>query len=127
MRGAYALGADATAILMHRAAFDHADARSQIMRLPGVSGVEDIRSWRLCSHLVVCTAHVQVEMERLEDTQPLQADIERLLADRFRVRHMTIHFETRGMAGGHSHRFKHEHEADDPHGHEHDPGHRQTP
>jgi hypothetical protein len=89
--------------------------------------VEDIRSWRLCSHLVVCTAHVQVEMERLEDTQPLQADIERLLADRFRVRHMTIHFETRGMAGGHSHRFKHEHEADDPHGHEHDPGHRQTP
>jgi cobalt-zinc-cadmium efflux system protein len=119
VRGAYQLGADATAILMHRAAFDHAEARRQLMLLPGVSGVEDIRSWRLCSHLVVCTAHVQVEVERLEDTEPLLAAIQKLLADRFRVRHVTVHFETRGMAGGHSHRFVHENDADEHHGHSH--------
>lgn len=119
VRGAYALGSDATAILMHRAAFDHAEARRRMLELPGVSGVEDIRSWRLCSHLVVCTAHVQVDVERLEDTQPLLAAIEDLMADQFRVRHMTVHFETRMMAGNHSHRFVHEHEADEHHGHEH--------
>jgi cobalt-zinc-cadmium efflux system protein len=122
VRGAYSLAADATAILMHRAAFDHAEARRQLMRLPGVSGVEDIRSWRLCSHLVVCTAHVQVDVERLEDTQPLLSAIEEVLADRFRVRHVTVHFETRDMAGGHSHRFVHEHDADDHHGHGHGNG-----
>ena len=119
VRGAYGLAADATGILMHRAAFDHAEARRQLMLLPGVSGVEDISSWRLCSHLVVCTAHVQVEVERLEDTPPLMAEIEQLLAEKFRVRHVTVHFETRHMAGGHSHRFVHEHEAGDPHGHAH--------
>jgi Co/Zn/Cd efflux system component len=119
VRGAYSLGADAVAILMHRAAFDHAEARRQLMLLPGVSGVEDIRSWRLCSHLVVCTAHVQVEVERLEDTQPLMAAIQEVLADKFRVRHMTVQFETRVMAGEHSHRFVHEHEAGEHHGHSH--------
>jgi cobalt-zinc-cadmium efflux system protein len=119
VRGAYGLAADAIAILMHRAAFDHAEARRQLLLLPGVSGVEDIRSWRLCSHLVVCTAHVQVEVERLEDTQPLLAAIQRVLADKFRVRHVTVHFETKVMAGEHSHRFVHEHEADEHHGHGH--------
>jgi cobalt-zinc-cadmium efflux system protein len=119
VRGAYGLAADAIAILMHRAAFDHAQARVQLMLLPGVCGVEDIRSWRLCSHLVVCTAHVQVDVERLEDTQPLLAAIQRVLADKFRVRHVTVHFETKGMAGEHSHRFVHEHETDEHHGHGH--------
>ncbi|MDR3670292.1 MAG: cation diffusion facilitator family transporter [Holophaga sp.] len=119
MRGAYGLAADAIAILMHRAAFDHAEARRQLMLLPGVLGVEDIRSWRLCSHLVVCTAHVQVAVERLEDTQPVELAIERVLTEKFRVRHLTVHFETRLMAGEHSHRFVHEHEADDHHGHSH--------
>jgi cobalt-zinc-cadmium efflux system protein len=119
VRGAYSLGADAISILMHRSAFDHAEARRQLMLLPGVQGVEDIRSWRLCSHLVVCTAHVQVAVERLEDTQPLMAAIEEVLADKFRVRHMTVHFETKVMAGEHSHRFVHEHEADEHHGHSH--------
>jgi len=131
VRGAFELGSEATGILMHRAAFDHGEARRQLMLLPGVSGVEDIRSWRLCSHLVVCTAHVQVEVERLEDTQPLLAGIEELLADQFKVRHVTVHFETRGMAGGHSHRFVHEHEADEHHGHNHGPdaqhGHNRGP
>ena len=119
VRGAYGLAADAIGILMHRAAFDHGEARRQLMQLPGVSGVEDIRSWRLCSHLVVCTAHVQVEVERLEDTQPLMEAIEQVLAGHFRVRHVTVHFETGGMAGAHSHRFAHEHDADDHHAHHH--------
>ena len=84
---------------MHRAAFDHTEARRLILALPGVSGVADLRSWRMCSHLVVCTAHVQVDVERLADTAPLLAAIEHVLADAFRVRHVTVHFETAAMAG----------------------------
>jgi cobalt-zinc-cadmium efflux system protein len=119
IRGAYILASDATAILMHRAAFDHAQARLELMALPGIVGVEDIRSWRLCSHLIVCTAHVLVDVERLADTGPVLAAIEELLADRFRVRHVTVHFETRAMAGGHDHRFNHQHETDEHQGHSH--------
>jgi len=119
IRGAYGLAADAMAILMHKAAFDHSAARDLLIQIPGITGVEDIRSWRLCSHLVVCTAHVLVDVELLSDTGPLLAGIEEVLADHFHVRHVTVHFETRSMAGGHHHRFVHQHEADEHHGHSH--------
>ena len=124
LKAGYGLLADATAILMHRAAFDHAEARRLVLSLPGVSGVADLRSWRMCSHLVVCTAHVQVEVERLADTAPLLSAIEQVLADAFQVRHVTVHFETAAMAGEHHHRFVHRHEADELHAHhDHHHGH----
>ncbi len=116
LRGAFLLLRDAVGILMHRAAFDQEEAKAELLQLPGVTGVEDLRSWRVCSHLTVCTAHIIVEAERLEDTEAHQERIEHLLAERFGVRHVTLHFETQAMAERHQHRFVHEHEAD---GHEH--------
>jgi cobalt-zinc-cadmium efflux system protein len=122
LRGAFFLLRDALDILMHRAAFDQEEARSALVGLPGVRGVEDLRSWRVCSHLTVCTAHIIVDAERLEDTEAHQRRIEHLLAERFGVRHLTLHFETEAMSERHQHRFVHEHEAEDhePHGpHDH--------
>lgn len=116
LRGALLLLRDAVDILMHRAAFDQEAAKSELLQLPGVHGVEDLRSWRVCSHLTVCTAHIVVDAERLEDTEAHQHRIEHLLSERFGVRHLTLHFETRAMAERHQHRFVHEHEAE---GHEH--------
>lgn len=116
LRGAFGLLWDAFGILMHRAAFDHALARAHLLELPGVVGVEDLRSWRVCSHLVVATAHIVVEAERLDETTPYLAAIERLLKDDFDVRHLTIHFETLAMAEGHDHSFAHRHEVEEhPH------------
>lgn len=122
LRGAFLLLRDAVGILMHRAAFDQEEAKAELLRLPGVTGVEDLRSWRICSHLTVCTAHIIVEAERLEDTEVHQERIEHLLAERFGVRHLTLHFETKAMADRHQHRFVHEHEAEGhgPHDHQHD-------
>ncbi len=116
LRGALLLLRDAVDILMHRAAFDQEEAKAALLGLPGIHGVEDLRSWRVCSHLTVCTAHVIVDAERLEDTEPHQHRIEQLLAERYGVRHLTLHFETQAMAERHQHRFVHEHEAE---GHEH--------
>ena len=116
LRGAFLLLRDALGILMHRAAFDQEEAKRQLLGLPGILGVEDLRSWRVCSHLTVCTAHVIVEAERLEDTEAHQHRIEHLLEDHFGVRHLTLHFETAAMAQRHLHRFRHEHESE---GHEH--------
>ena len=117
LRGAYLLLRDAFGILMHRAAFDHEEARVELLRLPGVLGVEDLRSWRVCSHLTVCTAHVIVEAEQLADTEAHEHRIEQLLMERFDVRHLTLHFETPAMAERHHHRFLHQHdqEAQDHH------------
>ena len=116
--GAVRLLRDAVGILMHRAAFDQEQARTELLGLPGVLGVEDLRSWRVCSHLTVCTAHVIVDAQRLDETEGYLHAIEHLMADRFGVRHLTLHFETREMAERHHHRFIHQHDAD-PHDHDH--------
>ena len=121
--GAGRLLRDAVGILMHRAAFDQEQARVELLGLPGILGVEDLRSWRVCSHLTICTAHVIVEAQRLEETERYLHDIEHLMAARFGVRHLTLHFETQEMAERHHHRFIHQHDADL---HDHDHGHGQA-
>jgi cobalt-zinc-cadmium efflux system protein len=123
LRGAFLLLRDAVGILMHRAAFDQEEAKAALIGLPGVRGVEDLRSWRVCSHLTVCTAHIIVDTEGLEDTEAHQHRIEQLLSERFGVRHLTLHFETPAMSVRHQHRFMHEHEAEDQDHHEHDHQH----
>ena len=110
LRGAFLLLRDALGILMHRAAFDQEEAKEELLRLPGILGVEDLRSWRVCSHLSVCTAHIIVDAERLADTEAHHQGIEQLLATRYGVRHLTLHFETRAMADRHHHRFLHQHD-----------------
>ncbi len=119
LRGAFFLLRDAVGILMHRAAFDQEAAKAALIGLPGVRGVEDLRSWRVCSHLTVCTAHIIVDTERLEDTEAHQNRIEHVLSERFGVRHVTLHFETPAMSERHQHRFVHEHEAEDHDQHSH--------
>lgn len=130
LRGVVSLLKDALGILMHRAAFDHEAAKADLRTLPGVVGVEDLRSWKICSHLTIASAHVIVEAERLDETEAYLEDIDQLLWERYGVRHLTVHFETPCMAGRHHHRFIHQHEmagCEDPvhkgeHRHEH--GHR---
>lgn len=131
LRGVLHLLRDALGILMHRAAFDHEAARADLLALPGILAVEDVRSWKVCSHLIVASAHVVVRAERLDETEPYLEDIEHLLAGRYGVRHLTVHFETEAMAARHHHRFVHRHEAmgcEDPihhgdHRHEHPHSH----
>lgn len=123
LRSALSLLRDATAIFMQRAAFDHGKALERLRALPGVEAVEDLRSWRVCSHLVVCSAHVVVTVDRLEETAPLAEALEALLARDFGVRHATLHFETPAMAARHHHRFLHQHDLPEAHDHDHGHGH----
>jgi cobalt-zinc-cadmium efflux system protein len=131
LRGVFHLLRDALGILMHQAAFDHEAAKGELRALPGVLGVEDLRSWKICSHLTIASAHVIVDASRLDETEAYLEDIEHLLWDRYDVRHLTVHFETPEMAERHHHHFIHQHEAagcEDPihhgdHRHEHDHDH----
>ncbi len=110
LRGAVLLLRDAVGILMHRAAFEHEVVRAELLELPGILGVEDFRSWKMCSHLTIASAHIIVDTDRLEDTEAIQARAEHLLHERHGVRHLTLHFETQGMADRHHHRFLHQHD-----------------
>jgi len=124
LRGAFLLLRSAAAILMHRAAFNHELAKADLMKLPGVLGVEDLRSWKVCSHLTVATAHVLVDAERLDETEQHLEDIQHVLSEHYGVRHLTVHFETSTMAQRHHHRFVHQHEAGSTGDHAHEGEHR---
>jgi cobalt-zinc-cadmium efflux system protein len=117
LRGAVLLLRDAVGILMHRAAFAHEAVKAELMGIPGILGVEDFRSWKICSHLTIATAHIIVSAERLEDTEAFLERIEQLLGERHGVRHLTVHFETSEMADRHHHRFEHRHEVEGGHHH----------
>jgi len=117
LRGAVLLLRDAVGILMHRAAFEHEAVKAELMGLPGILGVEDFRSWKMCSHLTIATAHIIVEDDRLGDTEAHLERIEHLLWERHGVRHLTVHFETREMADHHHHRFIHQHDVEADHHH----------
>lgn len=117
LRGAMLLLRDAVGILMHRAAFEHEAVKAELLALPGILGVEDFRSWKMCSHLTIASAHIVVAADRLEETEAFQSRIEDLLRERHGVRHLTLHFETQAMAERHHHRFLHRHEAPADHQH----------
>ena len=119
LRGAWMLLKDAMAILMHKAAFDHDEARTEMLKVPGVVRVDDLRSWKVCSHLTVATAHVTVSVARLDETAPVLHELEHTLEDRFGVRHVTLHFETEAMSTTHHHRFIHQHEVKTHDHHQH--------
>ena len=124
LRGAFLLLRSAAAILMHRAAFDHEAAKSDLLKMPGVLGVEDLRSWKICSHLTVATAHILIDAERLDETERYLEEIEHLLSENYDVRHLTVHFETSAMAQRHHHKFIHQHETDSLETHAHPSEHR---
>lgn len=64
-RGMFVLLKDILSILLHWAAFNHQEAIDDLKKLPGILDVQDMRSWKICSHLAVATAHVVIEAERL--------------------------------------------------------------
>ncbi len=110
-RGMFVLLKDILSILLHWAAFNHQEAIDDLKKLPGILDVQDMRSWKICSHLAVATAHVVIEAERLEETEAYLEDIEHLLWEKYKVRHLTIHFENQTMADRHHHLFIHNHDS----------------
>ena len=110
-RGMFILLKDILAILLHWAAFNHQAAIEDLKQLPGILDVQDMRSWKICSHLSVATAHVVIQAERLEETEAYLEDIEQLLWEKYKVRHLTIHFENQAMADRHHHLFIHNHDS----------------
>ena len=90
-RGMFVLLKDILSILLHWAAFNHQEAIDDLKKLPGILDV--------------------IEAERLEETEAYLEDIEHLLWEKYKVRHLTIHFENQTMADRHHHLFIHNHDS----------------
>lgn len=98
-------------ILLQKAPVDLEAVRREIRTVDGVIDVEDLRLWQVCSHLTVGSAHIVTTVERLEETTSINTAIQALVQHTWRIRHMTLHFETPDMAEQHTHDFHHQHQA----------------
>jgi cobalt-zinc-cadmium efflux system protein len=74
------------------------EVEAAIRAVQGVSRVEDLHLWGLCSHLSSLSAHVKVHPDALADTGTLLESINAPLREKFRITHTTLQIEPEGPA-----------------------------
>lgn len=97
--GALRLVRRAGRILLEGTELDLAAIEETIKAVPGVASVHHVHVRTLTDGVITLTARVHPAGDpRLSECVPLLVAIERILGDRFNIRHVTIQFETRHAA-----------------------------
>ena len=98
-----------SAILLHKSPQDIDRVRKRVLKIEGVENLMDVRLWQVCSHLTVGTAHVIVNVDKVEETDMIKQKIKSIMREEFDIRDMTLECETHDMSNRHHHTFQHEH------------------
>ncbi|MCF7838749.1 MAG: cation diffusion facilitator family transporter [Candidatus Marinimicrobia bacterium] len=70
-----------------------AEVEQMILNQPGVSGMHHLHLWSLSSQRHALSVHLLVDDRRVSESDPLLADLRRLLHDRFNIDHATFQLE----------------------------------
>lgn len=100
---------EGTGILLQQSPHDLEVIREKVRAIPHVVDIDDFRLWQVCSHLLIGTAHIITEVENLDATEELSRKIKSLLEEEYRIRHLTLQFETPAMYEQHQHELNHQH------------------
>jgi len=96
-------------ILLQQSPHDVSLIREKVCSIPHVLDIDDFRLWQVCSHLIIGTAHVITDVEKLNETDEIASKIKTLLDSQYNICHLTLQFETRQMYERHRHDLKHKH------------------
>ncbi len=69
---------------------------ADIARLPGVQSVHDLHLWSLGSNAHALSCHIAVDDRLLSKSRAILMDVQRMLADRYRIHHTTVQLECGG-------------------------------
>ena len=69
------------------------EIKSEIERIDDIHNVHHIHLWRINERDVHFEAHVKVPDLPVSSTEELLSEIERVLAEKFNIHHVTIQFE----------------------------------
>ncbi|MFB6141535.1 MAG: cation diffusion facilitator family transporter [Halosimplex sp.] len=94
------------AIFFLRTPFDAAEARSALAALDGVTGVDDLHAWQICSQITVATARLGTDAETMAEAASVTEDAHRAFEERG-VDHATV--ELRAESAGDAHLDTHGH------------------
>ena len=84
---------EGTGIILQKSPVDPDDLKAQVMNVDGVEDAHDIKCWRVCSNVNVCTVHAQMNVETLVEAEQLREQLDERLKDRFNLQHVTIQIE----------------------------------
>ncbi|GAB3675901.1 cation diffusion facilitator family transporter [Halopiger thermotolerans] len=58
-----------SAIFLHRTPFDRDAVRAALADVDGVTGVDDLHAWQVCSRITVATVHLETDAETMADAE----------------------------------------------------------
>ena len=67
-----------------------------MLEVPGVRGVHDLHIWSISSNDLALSAHIEADEAALSETTPLLTALKEMLAERFRIGHITLELELFG-------------------------------
>ena len=84
-------------ILMERTPkhIDIEKLKKDILSVKGVESIHDLHVWSICSNVHALNAHLLVNSMSVEGTEKLTAQINRMLAEGYNIRHSTLQYECR--------------------------------
>ena len=77
------------AIFLIKAPFEPEDVKADIGAIDGVTGIDDLHAWQICSQITVATTHVEISPEEIENMARINQHIHQILAE-YSVDHATV-------------------------------------
>lgn len=84
---------EGTGIILQKSPIDPEEMKKHLVTVDSVENAHDIKCWRVCSNINVCTVHAQVSVETLEEAERLREQLATQLKNRFNLQHVTIQIE----------------------------------
>lgn len=86
---------EGTSIILQKSPFPPSEIKKEIEKIEGVCSAHNIKCWRVCSDVGVCSLHVQVEVDTLEKAGEIRKKVEDKLRERFGLEQMTVQVESK--------------------------------
>lgn len=84
---------EGTGIILQKSPINPDDLKDHIVEVDGVEDAHDIKCWRVCSNVNVCTVHATMSVETLDKAERLREQLDERLKERFDLQHVTIQIE----------------------------------
>ncbi|WP_436908010.1 cation diffusion facilitator family transporter [Halosimplex marinum] len=77
------------AIFLHRTPFEQSDVRAILEEIDGVTAVDDLHAWQICSQITVATTHLETDVDSMTDAETVNRRVHEALA-KYGVDHATV-------------------------------------
>ena len=94
IKGTYEVLKESFAAIMSKSPLDILQVEKFFKQVPTVTNVHDLHIWRLCPRVIMLSVHLKITTRDLPTAEKLIENIEKQLASKYNIQHITIQLET---------------------------------